>query len=114
MEEKIHLEERITIQNQNQEMKDWNEELYQVWEERQQERDLLTLKGRKEEEGSLVPMTMSTITLRKGKETKEQRTQTGDLRNETWKVRPGEANLPIPTNKRVRYRNWKKIEESSR
>ena len=118
-----------------QEATDLSEERYQEWKrrfrreeeelaakirgeelrkERQQEGTLSILKGRKEEEGPHVPRTVSNTIGKKGKEMKDHGTQNGDIRNETWKNRPEETNLPTPPKKRIRNRSWKKIQESSR
>ena len=101
------------------EVPDLSEENYREWKRKLMQEEGITAQTKSYamedwKVGLFVPRTTSTTTLRKEKETKDQGTQTGDIRNETWKVRPGEANLLTLPKKRARNWNWKKIEERSR
>ena len=73
-----------------------------------------TLNGRKEEKESIGSRTRSTSTWEKEKVTREQGTQTEDIRKGTRGFRPDEISPPTSKKQRVRPKNgWKKKQEEN-
>ena len=88
--------------------------MFRRWKEQQMEQALARIgeKDTANQPGS--HRTRSTSTWERGKETREQGSQTEDIRKEARTFRPDEIKSPIRQKQRIRHRNgWKKKQEET-